>query len=63
MEGDLKGSQWTNVQDPVKQMITAITKAVRTQSAGIKVAMLWSCLYFATRLYILSRRSYVATRL
>lgn len=29
-------AQWTNVQDPVKQMITAITKAVRTQSAGIK---------------------------
>jgi hypothetical protein len=35
MEGAAMGD-WTNVQDPVKQMITAITKAVRTQSAGIK---------------------------
>ena len=30
------GRQWTNVQDPVRQMITAITKAVRTQSAGLR---------------------------
>ena len=29
-------SVWINVQDPVRQMITAITKAVRTQSAGIR---------------------------
>jgi len=29
-------SVWVNVQDPVRQMITAITKAVRTQSAGIR---------------------------
>lgn len=36
LHGSVGGAQWTNVQDPVKQMITAITKAVRTQSAGIK---------------------------
>ena len=29
-------SVWINVQDPVRQMIAAITKAVRTQSAGIR---------------------------
>jgi hypothetical protein len=29
-------SQWVNVQDPVKQMISAISKAIRTQSAGIR---------------------------
>lgn len=29
-------SVWVNVQDPVKQMITAITKAVRTQSTAIR---------------------------
>ncbi len=29
-------ARWANIQDPVRQMITAITKAVRTQSAGIK---------------------------
>lgn len=28
--------QWINIQDPIKQMITSITKAVRTQSAGIR---------------------------
>jgi len=28
--------QWVNVQDPVRHMITSITKAVRTQSAGIR---------------------------
>ena len=27
---------WTNVQDPVKQMFGALTKAVRTQSAGMR---------------------------
>ena len=27
---------WTNVQDPVKQMFAALTKAVRTQSAGMR---------------------------
>lgn len=26
---------WTNIQEPVRQMISAITKAVRTHSAGI----------------------------
>jgi hypothetical protein len=33
---DLEELQWVNVQDPVRQMITSITKAVRTQSAGIR---------------------------
>ena len=33
---DLEEMQWVNVQDPVRQMITSITKAVRTQSAGIR---------------------------
>ena len=36
MDAKLESSEWRNVQDPVKQMITAITKAVRTQSAGMK---------------------------
>lgn len=35
MDG-LEESEWTNVQDPVRQMFTALTKAVRTQSAGIR---------------------------
>ena len=29
-------SVWVNVQDPVRQMITAITKAVRSQSVSIR---------------------------
>lgn len=33
---DIEEMQWINVQDPVRQMITSITKAVRTQSAGIR---------------------------
>lgn len=27
---------WANVQDPVRQMLSALTKAVRTQAAGIR---------------------------
>ena len=35
-EGLNDENQWVNIQDPIKQMITSITKAVRTQSAGIR---------------------------
>jgi hypothetical protein len=36
MDELMEDNQWYNIQDPVKQMITSITKAVRTQSAGIR---------------------------
>lgn len=36
MEDLMEDNQWYNIQDPIKQMITSITKAVRTQSAGIR---------------------------
>jgi hypothetical protein len=36
MEELMEDNQWINIQDPVKQMITSITKAIRTQSAGIR---------------------------
>ncbi len=32
----LDDAHWTNVQDPVRQMFSALTKAMRTQSAGIR---------------------------
>jgi hypothetical protein len=31
-----ENSKWVNVQEPVKDMILAIAKSVRTQSAGIR---------------------------
>lgn len=36
MDDIIDDSVWINVQDPVKQMITAITSAVRVQSAAIR---------------------------
>lgn len=32
----LDDAHWVNVQDPIKQMFLAITKAIRSQSAGIR---------------------------
>jgi hypothetical protein len=32
----LDDAHWANVQDPIKQMFLAITKAIRSQSAGIR---------------------------
>jgi hypothetical protein len=29
-------NQWVNVQDPVKQMITGITKSVKVQAVGMR---------------------------
>ena len=29
-------SQWVNVQDPVKQMITGIAKSVKVQATGLR---------------------------
>lgn len=29
-------NQWVNVQDPVKQMITGITKSVKVQATGLR---------------------------
>lgn len=29
-------SQWVNVQDPVKQMITGITKSIKVQAVGLR---------------------------
>lgn len=29
-------AMWTNVQDPVRQMFLTMTKAIRTQSAGLR---------------------------
>jgi hypothetical protein len=36
MDELMEDHQWVNIQDPIKQMITSITKAIRTQSAGIR---------------------------
>lgn len=39
MEDHITGndeSQWTNIQDPVKQMITGITKSIRVQASGLR---------------------------
>jgi GTP cyclohydrolase I len=35
-DGLREPSSWANVQDPVRQMLSALTKAVRTQAAGIR---------------------------
>lgn len=35
-EGLREPASWANVQDPVRQMLSALTKAVRTQAAGIR---------------------------
>jgi hypothetical protein len=32
----LDDAHWVNVQDPIKQMFLAVTKAIRAQSAGIR---------------------------
>ncbi len=36
MDDALDDAHWVNVQDPIKQMFVAITKAIRAQSAGIR---------------------------
>ena len=32
----LDDAHWTNVQDPVRQMFSSLTKAIRTQSVGVR---------------------------
>ena len=36
MDEALDDAHWVNVQDPIKHMFVAITKAIRSQSAGIR---------------------------
>lgn len=36
MDDALDDAHWVNVQDPIKQMFVAITKAIRAQATGIR---------------------------
>ena len=36
VDDTLDDAHWTNVQDPIKQMFLALTKAMRAQAAGIR---------------------------
>lgn len=36
IDDSLDDAHWVNVQDPIKQMFLALTKAIRAQAAGIR---------------------------